>query len=293
MLEVVLAVVLTVLLIGSYTDLKKREIADWLNYGLVIFGVGVNFLQSLIFWNWTYAVYSITGLLIFFGIAYAMFYAGQWGGGDSKLLIGLGAVFGLPFMVAFPYIRIESFIVSFWFNLLLAGMVYALLWSIYLAISNRRKFVKEMKTGLKQRARIRKMVVIASGLALIAALVIPDTRLKILVFSFALLVILSLYITVFSKAVERAGMLKMVKPNMLTEGDWVAKDVVVDGRKITGPKDLGVSKKQILKLVKLYDQKKIRKILIKNGIPFVPSFLFAFILTIMYGNVLRTLLQFG
>src|SRR3989338_3440310 len=75
-----------VLLIGSITDLKTREVPDWVNYGLIISGIGLNLLFSIILQDRSYIINSILGLSIFFGIAYVMFYAGQWGGGDSKTL---------------------------------------------------------------------------------------------------------------------------------------------------------------------------------------------------------------
>src|SRR3989344_3937659 len=84
-----------VLFIGSITDLKTREVPDWLNYGLIISGIGLNLLFSAIYSNPSFIINSIIGLAIFFGIAYIMFYAGQWGGGDSKMLMGLGAMIGI------------------------------------------------------------------------------------------------------------------------------------------------------------------------------------------------------
>ena len=86
---------LIALFIGSATDLKTREVPDWLNYGLVISGFGLNLLFSAIHSNSSFIINSVIGFLIFFGIAYIMFYAGQWGGGDSKMLMGLGAMIGI------------------------------------------------------------------------------------------------------------------------------------------------------------------------------------------------------
>ena len=37
------------LFIGSITDLKTREVPDWVNYGLVISGLGLNLLFSAVF----------------------------------------------------------------------------------------------------------------------------------------------------------------------------------------------------------------------------------------------------
>ena len=79
-------------------------------------------------------------------------------------------------------------------------------------------------------------------------------------------------------------MLKYVLPKQLTEGDWIAKDVKVDGKYITGPKDLGIEKKQIRRLVSFYKKNKVKKILIKEGIPFVPNFFIAYVVTLIFGN---------
>ena len=78
---------------------------------------------------------------------------------------------------------------------------------------------------------------------------------------------------------------KLVDPEKLTEGDWIVNDVKVDGKYICGPKDLGIEMQQIKKLIALKKRGKIRKVLMKEGIPFVPSFLLAFAVTIFLGNI--------
>src|SRR3989338_1091038 len=134
------AVSFVVLLIGSFTDLKTREVPDWLNYGLIISGIGLNLLFSAIYSNPSFIINSIIGLAIFFGIAYIMFYAGQWGGGDSKMLMGLGAMIGLDVSFKTP-----QFPASFLIYALFIGAIYGLLWSIWLAFRNRQRFLKELK----------------------------------------------------------------------------------------------------------------------------------------------------
>jgi hypothetical protein len=89
------------------------------------------------------------------------------------------------------------------------------------------------------------------------------------------------YLWIFIKIIEKVCMLKYVTPDKLTEGDWIVKEIRVNGQYITGPKDLGIEKKQIEKLKKL----KVRRVLIKEGIPFVPSFLIAFFVSVSFGNV--------
>ncbi len=291
MQQIITAVAFAAVAAGSLADVKMREVPDWLNYGLLAFGIGANLLLSLAFWDWTYIAYSLLGLLVFFAIAYMMFYAGQWGGGDSKMLIALGAVFGLPFSLSAPFISFGSFLVSFWFNLLLAGVVYALLWSIFLAVKNRKKFAKEARLGFGKNVWARRAALAFSLLMVAAAFFVEDYPARVLLAATGLLLALSVYLSVFSRAVERAGMLRFVKPSQLTEGDWIAKDVVVAGKRITGPKDLGVSKRQIALLDRLYRRGKVRKVLIKIGIPFVPSFLIAFVATLAYGNVFMAILH--
>ena len=99
------------LFVGTITDLKTREVPDWVNYGFIFSGVGLNLLFSIIYSNSSFIINSIVGLAIFFGIAYIMFYAGQWGGCDSKMIMGLGAMIGIDFSR-------EAFLLGFFINAL-------------------------------------------------------------------------------------------------------------------------------------------------------------------------------
>jgi prepilin signal peptidase PulO-like enzyme (type II secretory pathway) len=53
---------------------------------------------------------------------------------------------------------------------------------------------------------------------------------------------------------------------------------------------LGIEKKQIEQLIRLKKKGKIDTIRIKEGIPFVPGFLLAFIAALVWGNWLANLL---
>jgi len=96
----------------------------------------------------------------------------------------------------------------------------------------------------------------------------------------------ALYILIFIKAVEQAAFLQWVRPQALTVGDWVAKSVKSNGKTIASPKDLGLEEHQIKKIQALYKQKKIKRVLIKIGVPFIPSFLFAYIYTLIFQNII-------
>ena len=151
------------LLIGSITDLKTREVPDWVNYGLVISGIGMNLLFSAIYSDSSFILNSLVGLAIFFGIAYIMFYAGQWGGGDSKMIMGLGAMIGIDV----GYLK-SQFLAGFLVNALLVGAIYGLLWSIFLVFRNRKKFLKEFSIMLMKKEVVRwKKIILAAVILLI------------------------------------------------------------------------------------------------------------------------------
>ena len=275
------------LLIGSITDLKTREVPDWLNYGLIISGISLNMLFSAIYSDSSFAINSIVGLLILFGIAYIMFYAGQWGGGDSKMLMGLGAMIGVDVGFEAP-----QFLAGFFINALFAGAIYVLSWSIFLAIKNKGKFVNEIRKilSIKKIILIKKITIFIVALGIIFSLLAPLFFVKLLMLSFALIIALTFYLWVFVKAIEKSAMYKLVEPSRLTEGDWIVKDIYVNNQYICGPKDLGIEKKQIKKLIEFYRKGKVKKILIKEGIPFVPSFFIAFVVTFVIGNPMMFLL---
>ena len=269
------------LLTGSVTDLKTREVPDMVNYGLVISGIGLNLLFSAIYADSSFIINSLVGLAIFFGIAYIMFYAGQWGGGDSKMIMGLGAMIGIDV----GHLK-SQFLAGFLVNALLVGAVYGLLWSILLVFRNRKKFLKEFSSMLikKEVVRWKKIILAAVALLVIYSFLNNLIYAKILSLSFAFLILTTFYLWIFVKVIEKSCMHRLVEPSKLTEGDWIVKDVYVGRQYICGPKDLGISKRQIRKLIEYYKKGKIKKILIKEGIPFVPSFFIAFVATLVVGN---------
>jgi len=275
------------LFIGSITDLKTREVPDWLNFGLIGSGIGLNLLFSAIYSDTSFIINSLVGLAIFFGIAYVMFYAGQWGGGDSKILMGLGAAIGIDV----GDIR-HQFLPGFFINALFAGAIYGLLWSVFLVFRNRKKFQKEFAELLSDKnvVKWKKVLLAALVIMLASSFLIEAGYIKILVLSVSFLVLASFYMWIFVRAIEKSCMYRLVEPSRLTEGDWIVKDIYVGKQYICGPKDLGISKNQIRKLIKFHRQKKIKKILIKEGIPFVPSFFIAFVLTLTVGNPVAMLL---
>ncbi len=266
--------------IAAYTDIRTREVPDWLNYSLIPIGLGLRGIYSLYHGRWEYILDGLLGLAVLFGFAYLMFYSGQWGGGDSKYIMGMGALLGI-------HIAPDDFTIGFLINTFLIGALYGLLWSVIVAVKNRTKFLAEWRDLRRAAAfRLPRMMLLALSIAgLVIAFVLDDLRIRYAIMLLLVFLFLVFYTFIFSRAVERSCMHRWVSPKELTEGDWIVDDVVVGKKRICGPKDLGISREQIAQLVQLQKKGKIRKVLMKVGIPFVPSFLIALMVTWFFGNI--------
>lgn len=281
-----LVIVFIALIIGSITDLKKREVPDFLNFSLIALGFGIAVIKSLFDSSFYPVIYSSLGFIIALAIALLMFYTGQWGGGDAKMLMGIGAIIGASF-------SFDSFFYSFLINTIALGAVYGLFWGIGLGIFNFKKLLIEMKQSLEDGLikKIRIIVLIISALIILTIFIIPIKELKFPLIILSLMIFFTFYIFIFVKAIEKVCMIKKVKPSELTEGDWVLDEIKIGKKIIVSKKDLGISKDQITKLIDMYKKKKINLVTIKNGIPFVPSFLLGFIFTYFFGNIFIYLLS--
>jgi Flp pilus assembly protein protease CpaA len=273
-----LIIAFVALVAGTITDIRKREVPDWVSFGLIFAGIGLRLVYSSVTFDWIYLIDGLLGLSAFVALGYLMFYAGQWGGGDSKLLMGLGAVIGLPLSLQ-PLPLLLVFLV----NVIFFGSFYGMVYSLVLAFRHWKKVVynykRIMSTKIFKRIRHVSLVIVA----MLAAVIIFRYSFFWPLLVFLFLAHVSIYAFAFIKAVEKSTMFKLVDPVQLTEGDWIADEVVVDGERICGPKDLGIEKSQIAQLIELKRKRKIDRIKIKEGIPFVPSFLIAFIVSLAFG----------
>lgn len=273
------AVLLLGVLAASYTDLRTREVPDWLNFALVASGIGVRILWSISTGDYSVAIAGIMGFAISFALALLLFYTGQWGGGDSKLLMGVGSLLGVT-------LTPDDLFLAFLVNLIMVGAVYGLWMSYRLAWQNRRRFIAALTRYSTKYRRVRYgFHALMLSLALGGIFVSPRT-IQLLLYLVILVSYLSWYSLWFSKAVEQGCMVQTVSPLTVTEGDWIAKDVVVNGTRITGPKDLGISRAQLRLIQRLCKAGKLSKVTIKVGIPFAPSFFGAAVCTLLWGNVL-------
>lgn len=291
------------LIVGTITDFKKREVADWINYGMMFAGIGLRLINSIITNDYWYLAWGVAWLFICYVFGLVMYYTGQWGGGDCKIIMGLGALFGTvnlsfinlnyDFIQLFLPIQFNyniTFMLHFLFNSFLIGAIYGLIYTIVLMIKNwktfKEEFTKKLSEKITRYSLIAALILVVFGYLVMAIVGDYSYLLQIALWAIAVLPVM----LVFVKAVENGCMIQMMKINDLTEGEWIVEDVKVDGKYITGPKELGITLEQIKKLQKLNKAGKIDEVKVKIGIPFVPAFLLAFIATIIWNNLLLVFL---
>ena len=127
------------LVFASITDIKSREVPDWISFSLIIISISLLLINSITQNNFKLLISPLIYGLIFTLISFAMYYTKQWGGGDTKLLIPLGIIFSsYPEVLSnyFTPILNLPFPVIILINLLIIGTIYSLLYAFYLAVKN-------------------------------------------------------------------------------------------------------------------------------------------------------------
>ena len=264
--EVIFLIILALvfLIFATIQDLKKREVANWISFSLIIFALGYRFFYSLFSGEFNFLYQGLIGLGIFFILGNLLYYGRMFAGGDAKLMIALGTV--LPLSSSF-FINLKIFII-FLFVFLFAGGIYGLSVSIVLSLRNFKRFKKEFSKRLDKN---KKLIYIVMFLGLI---VMSLGLLENLFFILGVIIFIFPYFYLYAKAVDESCMVKKVKTGKLTEGDWLYENIKVKNKLIKARWE-GLSKKDIGLI-----QEKYKSVLIRYGIPFVPVFLISFLILI-------------
>ncbi len=261
---------------ATISDLKKREVPDWLNFSLIAIALLARLLFSLLEGDFSFFFWGIIYLAAFFLLANLFYHGKVFAGGDAKLLMGVGVVLAEPPKL----VEISSiFPLPFTFvaNLFLIGSIYGLLFTIFIVYKNRGRFLKEFN---KRKGSLKISLFLTAAIAFLLIAFLTKNYLFI-AFSILAIIFPHLYLTI--KITEEVGMISRVPARQLTEGDWLAKPVRV-GRKTINPTWEGLSKKDISLL-----EKAKKNVLVKYGLPFVPAFLLALIATLLFGNLFEML----
>lgn len=251
-------------------DLRRREVDNLWNFSLIGFALFYRLAVSVFSGNYWFFFNGVLGFLIFLFLGNLFYYSRLFAGGDTKLIIALGSILPLSYSWIINLKIFFLFIVLF----LISGSIYVLIWAFVLVFRNWEKFEKEFILSFK---KYRKMFFISFILVLIwfvLVFFISEFRFVLL----GLVILLFPILFVFSKAVEESCMVRVMSPKELSEGEWLYRDIVVAGKKIRASWD-GISKSE-LRWIRRHSK---RKVLVKVGVPFTPSFLFAFVLLLVFG----------
>ena len=272
---ILVIIVVLALFISSIIDFKTREIPDKLSIGLIVAAVILKVLHAYEISNFSILISSFIGFLIFLGISLIMYYTRQWGGGDAKLFMAIG--------IALPYYPEEltifnpnldvNFLFIIAFNVLIFGFLYGIGYMAYLMFKNKNKLSK-------LRLKVRKLYFLLP-LSIVILSLFFQYELRLLLLILAFLVLIYPYLFGVIKFVEKEIMTYKLKIGKLTEGDWILNDIFYKGKKIYSRKSPGVTKEQI----KLFIKYKMKEVLIREGIPFVPAIFLAVVFSLIFGNI--------
>lgn len=137
--------------IAGIYDLKTTEIPDKISVSLIIIGLISNAIISILNWNAMYIFQSLAVGGSFFTLSFLMYLGGQWGGGDAKVMTGIGtlipslqAINGTANILPFPVLLLS--------NIFIVGAIYIIIYAIFYAFIKRHiltEFTKSIRVKTK------------------------------------------------------------------------------------------------------------------------------------------------
>ncbi len=246
--------------IASVTDLKRREVDNWLNLFLIFSSWG--FVGFAAIFNKDINIFVLASLsfVTMFFLMNLFYYGRVFAGGDSKLLFSMFAVFiGASAMETLSNIGIFVFI------LLAAGSLWGIGFSLFLFFKNFEKTKKEFKKQFNKY------------FILVGILIFFLSYFNFVFVIFAFLFLAFPFLFALGKSVENVVMIHEIKGKDLREGDWLVSDVKVKQKVIKADWD-GLSEDDLILL------KNKRKVKIRDGVPFVPGFFIGFLFYYFFGD---------
>jgi Flp pilus assembly protein protease CpaA len=256
-------------------DLKTTEIPDSIPHGMAVVALCLAMLKSWLTGNIQPFLNSLASGLGLLSLGFCMYWTGQWGGGDAKLLAAIG-FFG-PTLPARS--TIFPFALSFLLNVFLLGAAYILLYAFLVAVLNPsiiKGFLRDVKASSKPLG-MGSLSLFLLFLVLNSYLLRTADLLSLLRLSFfPLALTLGLYLVWrFARIVEEVGFRKRVHVSKLRVGD-----VLLESRRWDG-----LSEEELKEL------KRTREfVVIKEGVRFGLVFPLALLFTAYMGDAILFIL---
>ena len=227
--------------IATISDIKTKEVPDWISYTLIVTGVLSHLAMAASQQTITPILHNLYGLSFAFIIGSSMFYTGLWGGGDAKLLMGLASL--IPtYATLNTNAQIFPLLFTLWTNIVLAGAIIGGAVLLQITLKNLNKVKRELSSELKRK----EMLILAA--IIIVLTILGVTQIKVLPVHIWLVLPVVYSALLWAQIIERNFMFKFIKPSQLTEGDWVAKEIKIANRIVYKPEKTGITKKYIKNL---------------------------------------------
>ncbi|MCX8194428.1 MAG: A24 family peptidase, partial [Candidatus Pacearchaeota archaeon] len=185
--DIFLAILAALLLVvASVTDLKRREVPNWLSFSFIGMAAAIRAIAAVISGQSLYFLHTLFSFFIFFVLANLFYYTRIFGGGDAKLLMSLSVILATDpvFLSAIqghlikqnpqtPFSQIittEPLLLTLLVNIFVLGSLYGLGFSIFSVVKNRKKFWREFKKGDKKIRLFRSLFWLAALIFLVLSL---------------------------------------------------------------------------------------------------------------------------
>ena len=263
-------------------DLKTTEIPDKIPHLMILLALILNSVQAYFEQDvWIFLNGLMLGLA-FLAFGFVLYFLGQWGGGDAKVLGAIG--FFLPSIIGkslfwrlFPFPL--SIGITYLTNLFFLGTAYMLFYAFVLSLLKRKvwkEFAKEVKASTNVLALGGTMLFFLffgmnwylmriMGLAIDLGFIISNSTLVLILSIFLFL------LWKFTKAVEEFGFKKRIPVSKLKVGDVLAESRLWEG----------ITEKELRK-IKRSGRKFVQ---IKEGVRFAPAFPLALAFTFWFGDI--------
>ena len=269
--------------IASYFDLKTGEIPDKFTIGLVAVALVMRAIFAADLGDLNYFLDGAIVGAILFGFGALLFYTGGWGGGDAKLISGIGAALGgliAPTAIDSSFAIFPPFFGIF-IALSLVAIPYSLGYAFILALRQREVFTLTKKRIIKNWI-ILTLAIVAS----LAMFILFGSRSPLMMIT-SFFPAIFYFVVIFSRSVEDTAMQKEIPIGELIEGDMVVEDIIINGKKVASKRDMDGLSKEALATIK---KSKLKKIKIKWGIRFAPAFPLAILVSPVWAVFILSLL---
>jgi Flp pilus assembly protein protease CpaA len=271
--------------IAAVWDLKTTEIPDQIPHAMIVLALILAVTRSILEGSYIPMAMSLLAGGTFLALGFLLYFFGQWGGGDAKVLAAIA--FLLPTTPKFfKKELLLPFPVSYFLNVLYVGAAYMIVYAFVIALTNKRvnaAFVKDVKASsnfiLFSVPAIFFLFLTINWYAANMLMLEADSTYLLwnsllpLSFFFCLW-----FLWKFVRAVENVGFKKRIPVPMLKVGD-----VLLESKQWEGITAAEV--RRIKKSGKKY-------VWIKEGVRFGVAFPLALIFTLYFGDGILFLLRY-